>query len=164
MQDIEIQFADRDLVAFVEPAIRRESRTRSCQTRAARHHIVEQGFLSLPMWALDRHLSASRSSAAPTTWSIWPWVTPDLFDAHAGLLDRRQDPGNVAAGINDEGPCLVVSHQMMVQFCSNGVTGTMIALLSPWPRFPLVIDSCRLEFASRCGPLRHESEKPRGEC
>ncbi len=76
--------------------------------------------------------SASRSSAAPPTWSIWPWVS-QIFSTVtsvcliAARIFGTSPPGSITTAF------LLGSHQRMVQFCSNSVTGTMIA-----PAFALV--------------------------
>src|SRR5215475_15457780 len=80
--------------------------------------------------------SASRRSAAPPTWSIWPCVS-QIFSTVtpvcliAARIFGTSPPGSITTAF------LVASHQMMVQFCSNGVTGTMTA-----PAFALVSVSC----------------------
>src|ERR1700730_41662 len=76
--------------------------------------------------------SASRNSAAPPTWSIWPWVS-QIFSTVtpvcliAAWIFGTSPPGSITTAF------LLGSCQMMVQFCSNNVTGTMIA-----PAFALV--------------------------
>ena len=56
MQDIEGQFADRNLLAFFEPAIRHEiAHIGETEARPARHHIVEQKFIG-DMRTFDRDL------------------------------------------------------------------------------------------------------------
>src|SRR5215204_5968753 len=75
--------------------------------------------------------SASRKSAAPPTWSIWPWVS-QIFSTVtpvcliASWIFGTSPPGSITTAF------LVASHQMMVQFCSNSVTGTMIAPALAW--------------------------------
>src|ERR1700733_8044160 len=92
--------------------------------------------------------SASRSSAAPPTWSMWPWVsqifsTVTLACLIAVWIFATSPPGSITTAF------LVASHQIRVQFCSNSVPGTMIA-----PAFALVSVSfaipgqCRF-FAAR---------------
>src|ERR1700730_15439256 len=76
--------------------------------------------------------SASRNSAAPPTWSIWPWVS-QIFSTVtpvfliAACIFGTSPPGSITTAF------LLGSCQMIVQFCSNSVTGTMIA-----PAFALV--------------------------
>ena len=75
--------------------------------------------------------SASRNSAAPPTWSIWPWVS-QIFSTVtpvcliASRIFGTSPPGSITTAF------LVGSCQMMVQFCSNSVTGTMIAPAFAW--------------------------------
>src|SRR5437879_6199808 len=75
--------------------------------------------------------SASRSSAAPPTWSIWPWVS-QIFSTVtpvcliASKIFGTSPPGSITTAFL-EGSC-----QMMVQFCSNSVTGTIIAPAFAW--------------------------------
>src|SRR5215207_2658661 len=75
--------------------------------------------------------SASRKSAAPPTWSIWPCVS-QIFSTvtPACLIASRifgtSPPGSITTAFL-EGSC-----QMMVQFCSNSVTGTIIAPALAW--------------------------------
>src|SRR5256714_2366219 len=70
--------------------------------------------------------NSSRSSAAPPIWSIWPCVsqifstvTPDCLIA--SRIFGTSPPGSITTAF------LLGSCQRMVQFCSNSVTGTMIA-------------------------------------
>src|SRR5271166_261103 len=100
--------------------------------------------------------SASRNSAAPPTWSIWPWVSQifstftAVFSIAAKILGTSPPGSNTTA-------CLVSASHRMVQFCSNSVTGTMIA-----PAFALVSFSLlfSLLMAAQCRFLeRCESER-----
>jgi hypothetical protein len=83
---------------------------------------------------------------------------PDLLDRDAGLLDRFQDfgtspPGSITTAFL-EGSC-----QMMVQFCSNSVTGTIIA-----PALALVsalLWSCQ-QIADFCAAPREEFAEESG--
>src|ERR1700730_9957245 len=76
--------------------------------------------------------SASRNPAAPPTWSIWPWVS-QIFSTVTPVcliavwIFGTSPPGSITTAF------LVASHHRIVQFCSNSVTGTMIA-----PAFALV--------------------------
>src|SRR5437763_2738701 len=70
--------------------------------------------------------SASRSSAAPPTWSIWPWVSQIVSSVtpvslSAASIFGTSPPGSITTAF------LLCSCQRIVQFCSNSVTGTMIA-------------------------------------
>src|SRR3954468_21260333 len=75
--------------------------------------------------------SASRKSAAPPTWSIWPCVS-QIFSTVtpvcliASKILGTSPPGSITTAFF-EGSC-----QMMVQFCSNSVTGTIIAPALAW--------------------------------
>src|SRR4051812_16065455 len=75
--------------------------------------------------------SASRNSAAPPTWSIWPCVS-QIFSTVtpvcliAAWIFSTSPPGSITTAF------FVGSCQMMVQFCSNRVTGTMIAPALAW--------------------------------
>src|SRR6516162_9825234 len=97
-------------------------------------------------------VSGSRSSAAPPTWSIWPWVS-QIFSTVtpvcliAAKILSTSPPGSITTAF------LVASHQMIVQFCSNSVTGTMIA-----PAFALVSVSCVMSRECRF-LARRESER-----
>src|SRR5229473_1526934 len=101
--------------------------------------------------------SASRSSAAPPTWSIWPWVsqifsTDTLVCLIVARIFGTSPPGSITTAF------LVASHQISVQFCSNSVTGIMIA-----PAFALVSVSwvmsahCRF-FAGRQGEIGRKKQ------
>ncbi len=84
------------------------------------------------MRSLDRHLERVAQFGGAADMVDMAMGQPDFLDGHRGLLDRIQDlrtspPGSMTTAF------LVASHQMMVQFCSNSVTGTMIA-----PAFALV--------------------------
>ena len=103
MQDVEGQLADRDLVAFVEPAVRREiAHAGHAEARAARHHIVEQELVG-DMRALDRHLQRVAQFGGAADMVDMAMGQPDLFDRDIGLLDRRLDLRHVAAGIDHHG-------------------------------------------------------------
>src|SRR3984893_338115 len=75
--------------------------------------------------------SASRKSAAPPTWSIWPCVS-QIFSTVtpvcliASRILGTSPPGSITTAF------LEGSSQIMVQFCSNSVTGTMIAPAFGW--------------------------------
>src|SRR5215470_5400148 len=71
--------------------------------------------------------SFSFSSAAPPAWSMWPWVRMILSTTKPACLTpasirSRSPPGSTTT------PRLVSSSHSNVQFCWNGVTGTMAAL------------------------------------
>src|SRR6185437_5520641 len=99
MQDVEGQFADRDLVTFAEPAVRREvAHAGHPETRAACDHIVEQ-VLVVDMRALDRDLECIAQFGGAPDMVDMAMGQPDLLDTDVGLLDRGLNLGNIPAGI-----------------------------------------------------------------
>ena len=103
MQDVEGQLADLDLLAFIEPAVRREvAHAGHAESRAARHHIVEQEFVG-DMRAFDRHLQRIAQFGGAPDMVDMAMRQPDLFDGDIGLFDRGLNLRNVAAGVDHHG-------------------------------------------------------------
>src|SRR6266446_6842436 len=103
MQDVEGQRADRDPIALIEPAVRREiAHARDAEPRAAGHHIVEQEFVG-DVGAFDRHLQRVAQLGGAANMVDVAVGQPDLLDPDIGLLDCRLNFRNVAAGVDHNG-------------------------------------------------------------
>jgi hypothetical protein len=100
VQDVEGEIADRDLIAFVEPAVGPEiAHARHAETLATRDDIVEQVFVG-DMRAFDLHLQRVAQIGGAADMVDMAVGEPDLLDRDAGLLDRLKDLGNVPAGVD----------------------------------------------------------------
>src|SRR5258706_4964698 len=75
MQDVEGQLADRDLIASLSQRSGSKSRTPVMPNRAPLITTLSSRNLSVLCGPSIGAFSASRSSAAPPTWSMWPWVS-----------------------------------------------------------------------------------------
>ena len=88
VQDVKGQFADRDLIALVEPAVGAEiAHAGHAETLAARDDIVEQVFVG-DMRAFDLHLQRVAQIGGAADMVDMAVREPDLLDRDAGLLDR----------------------------------------------------------------------------
>ena len=127
MQDLECQLPDLDLISVFQPSVRRDVRGVPDTERAGTFGDVLQQKQIVLVGTLDRNLEA-RLQVCGTTDVIDVAVgQPDLVDRDAGRSDgaldlRRSPPGSMTTAR------LLVSHHRTVQFCWNGVTGTMMAL------------------------------------
>jgi len=102
MQDVEAQFADRNLVALVEPAVRREiAHAGHAEPRAARYDIVEQELVG-DVRADDLDLQRVAQIGGAADMIDVTMGEPDLFHGDARLLDRGLDFWNVAAGVDHD--------------------------------------------------------------
>src|SRR5216683_6955225 len=104
MQHVEGEIVDADLVAFVEPAVRRHiARPGDAEGAAAVGEPFQQEQVGA-VRSLDRHAQAFlqfRRAAGVVDVAVGQ---PDLFHGHAGLADRALDLGEVAARIDDRAP------------------------------------------------------------
>ncbi len=102
MQDVETELADLDLIAFLEPAVGREiAHAGHAEPRAAGHDIVEQKLVG-DMRTFDRHFQRVAQIRGAADMVNMAMGQPDFFHGDAGLLDRGQNLGNVAAGIDHD--------------------------------------------------------------
>src|SRR3954453_18025307 len=102
MENVERQFADADLLALVQPPVRRKvAYAGHAETAAAGLDIVEQIFVRL-VRPLDRHSQRVAQFGGPADVIDMTMGEPDLLDVDAGLLDRGQDLRNVAAGVDHD--------------------------------------------------------------
>ena len=98
-----VKLADLDLLALVEPAVGREvAHAGHAEIRAARDDVVEKIFVG-EVRAFDRHFQRVAQFSRAADVVDMAMRDPDLIDGHLGLLDRRQNIRNVAAGIDHHG-------------------------------------------------------------
>ena len=103
VQDFEGEIADRDLVAFVEPAVGPEiAHPGHAESLAAGYDVVEQ-ILVGDVRALDLDLQRVTQLGGAADVVDMAMGQPDLLDRDAGLLDRCLNFGDVAAGVDHHG-------------------------------------------------------------
>src|SRR5579872_1215260 len=102
VQNIEVQFADANLIVFLEPAVWSEvAHTRNAKAHPARHHIIEQELVG-DMRALDSHFERIAQFRRASHMVDMAVGQPDFIDRDAGLLDRGLNLRNVATGIDHD--------------------------------------------------------------
>src|SRR5437016_13846875 len=100
MQDVEGEITDRDLIAFIEPAVGPEiAHAGHAEALAAAYDIVEQVLVG-DVRAFDSDLQRVAQFRGAADMVDMAVGEPDLLDRDAGLLDRLQNLGNVPAGVD----------------------------------------------------------------
>src|SRR4051794_3260706 len=103
VQDVEGKLADRDRVALVEPAVRRNvSRLDHAVLAPALDELIEQE-LVVPVRALDRHAEPLLELGRAAGVIDMAMGQKNLLGRDAGLLDRGKDAREIAARIDDRG-------------------------------------------------------------
>jgi hypothetical protein len=104
MQHLERDPADGDLVAFLEPPVRRDIAAAHDAVRPPRlGEAIEQEGVS-PMRSLDRHPELLLERGGPAGVIDVAVREQDLLDRDARLRDPLLDAVEVAAGIDDSAP------------------------------------------------------------
>jgi len=130
--------ADRDLIAFIEPAVRREiAHAGHAEPRAAGYHIVEQELVG-DVRAFDRHFQRVAQLGGAADMVDMTVGQPDFFHRHIGLRDRGLNFRNVPAGVDHHGlfgglapdQCAVLLKQRHRD--DDGASFCLVSVSLPW--------------------------------